>query len=81
MSRLRFASAVDRRLYRRALAFATEKHAGQTRIGGLPYITHPMAVAEIVYEKKMEIDYAVTALFHDLLEDTDANEKSKRSVV
>lgn len=62
-------------VYDRALAFATQKHEGQVRIGGLPYITHPVAVAEMVQKKGYGIDYVITGLFHDLLEDTDATEQ------
>lgn len=61
--------------YREALAYATEKHRGQSRIGGAPYISHPMAVAEIVRSKGFGLDWQITALFHDLLEDTDAAEE------
>lgn len=62
----------DRERYEKALAFATEKHKGQYRIGGLPYITHPIAVAEILREQRYNTDYQITGLFHDLLEDTNA---------
>lgn len=61
--------------YARALAFASDKHAGQKRIGGDDYITHPAAAAEMVRAWGYPVSYQIAALFHDLLEDTDATEK------
>ena len=65
----------------KALAFIQEKHAGQTRMGGVPYYTHPVAVADILKSKGYtSAVYQLTALFHDLLEDTDATEDEIRAL-
>lgn len=69
----------DNERYTMALEYATQKHSGQYRIGGEEYITHPVAVAEIVRNKGYGTDYQITALFHDLLEDTDATERELRA--
>ena len=66
---------VDSESLQRALIFAKEKHEGQKRIGGDDYITHPIAVSEIVKSQGFDENYQITALFHDLLEDTDATEE------
>ncbi|MCE9559315.1 MAG: bifunctional (p)ppGpp synthetase/guanosine-3',5'-bis(diphosphate) 3'-pyrophosphohydrolase [Armatimonadetes bacterium] len=50
--------------------FTAEKaHSGQTRGSGEPYITHPLAVADILVDLSMDDDSIVAALLHDVLED------------
>lgn len=68
------AAIIDKEQYNQALAYAQKKHSGQFRVGGDPYITHPVAVAEYLREWGCGTEYRIAALFHDLLEDTDAAE-------
>ena len=60
----------DLRLLRRAYEFACENHAGQERATGEPYITHPVAVAEILAGLEMDVPTLAAGLLHDLVEDT-----------
>ena len=60
---------------KRAIEFATQKHKGQKRIGGSDYISHPIAVYEMVKQQGYNEDYQIAALFHDLLEDTNTTEE------
>jgi guanosine-3',5'-bis(diphosphate) 3'-pyrophosphohydrolase len=55
-----------------AIAFATEKHRGQKRRSGKPYITHPLAVAYNLIEWDMDIDSVLAGVLHDTVEDTPA---------
>ena len=59
------------RLYR-AFTYADAEHKGQLRKDGTPYITHPLAVAEIVADLGLDADSVIAALLHDTIEDTNA---------
>lgn len=56
----------------RAIDYATEKHHGQTRKSGEPYIIHPLAVAANIIEWGMDIDSVIAGVLHDTVEDTSA---------
>ena len=60
-----------KRLYA-AFQYADSAHSGQLRKDGSPYITHPLAVAEIVAELELDTDSIIAALLHDCIEDTGA---------
>ena len=61
----------DKRLFA-AFQYADNAHSGQLRKDGSPYITHPLAVAEIVSELELDTDSIIAALLHDCIEDTGA---------
>ena len=54
----------------RAAETATLAHAGQTRRSGEPYVTHPIAVADIVADLGLDAQTVAAALLHDAVEDT-----------
>ena len=57
-----------------AIILATKRHSGQTRKDGSQYILHPLAVARMVTKAGYPEEYAIAAVLHDILEDTDTNE-------
>ena len=56
---------------KKGLSFAKYYHGSQTRKSGEPYVSHPIAVAEMVADYIFKNDVLVAALLHDTLEDTD----------
>ena len=61
----------DMDVIEKAYLVAHEAHVGQKRKSGEPYIVHPVSVAKILVELGMDTDCIVTALLHDVVEDTD----------
>ena len=57
----------------RAYDFGANAHEGQTRLTGEPYITHPVAVAQMLAEMHLDAQTIVAAILHDVVEDTDTN--------
>lgn len=59
----------------KAISFAKEKHGTQTRASGEPYYLHPLEVANILADLRMDLPSILTAILHDTLEDTDVTYK------
>ncbi len=62
----------NQKLVEDAIEFARVMHDGQTRSSGEPYYTHPVEVACILADMKMDTATIITAILHDTLEDTKA---------
>ncbi|MCA9674743.1 MAG: bifunctional (p)ppGpp synthetase/guanosine-3',5'-bis(diphosphate) 3'-pyrophosphohydrolase [Kofleriaceae bacterium] len=62
--------AAELEVVRRAYGFAAAAHEGQTRRSGDPYVTHPLAVAQIIAELKLDVASVCAGLLHDAVEDT-----------
>ncbi len=57
-------------LVRRAYYYAEQAHDGQFRRSGEPYVTHPLEVADILFEMHMDHQSLAAAMLHDVIEDT-----------
>ena len=67
--KLDYLDAADIRRVREAYRFADEAHLGQFRASGEPYITHPIAVAGLCADWKLDAQAIMAALMHDAMED------------
>jgi GTP diphosphokinase / guanosine-3',5'-bis(diphosphate) 3'-diphosphatase len=59
----------ERELIERAFHFAARSHAGQTRVSGMPYLSHPLGVALILADLRMDSVTICSSLLHDTVED------------
>ena len=69
LQRLNYLGKADLKRVREAYRFADEAHLGQLRASGEPYITHPIAVAGICAEWRLDAQAIMAALMHDAMED------------
>ncbi|MGH9757791.1 MAG: RelA/SpoT family protein [Candidatus Acidiferrales bacterium] len=60
----------DMELLRRAYDFAAKQHHSQTRLSGEPYLSHPVEVAHLLADMKLDVTSLCAALLHDVVEDT-----------
>lgn len=70
-----YLSAADLKLVKEAYRFSDEMHLGQVRRSGEPYISHPIAVAEICADWKLDVQAIMAALLHDVMEDQDVKKE------
>ena len=66
-----YLSEFEREEVYQAVQLAYDAHDGQRRKSGEPFITHPVAVAGILAEQKMDHETVIAGLLHDTVEDTD----------
>ena len=67
----RYNPKTDEALLNRAYVYAMKAHGAQKRASGVPYISHPIEVAGILTDLKLDDSTIVAALLHDTIEDTD----------
>jgi len=63
-----------------AYRFSDEAHLGQFRQSGEPYVSHPLAVAEICTQWRLDSEALMAALLHDTVEDTKATGLGRRLI-
>jgi GTP pyrophosphokinase len=64
--------AADLDLVKKAYVFAAQAHDGQVRKSGDPYVVHPLGVASIIADLKLDVPSVCAGLLHDCVEDTSA---------
>src|SRR5207244_9957645 len=60
----------DAELLRRAYVFSAFEHKGQVRHSGEPYLVHPLEVADLLADMKLDVVAVAAGLLHDVVEDT-----------
>jgi len=66
----------EAKLVARAMALAAKKHGGQRRKDSSPYLYHPFQVAKLISDLGYSSDYQITAILHDIMEDTNVERKA-----
>ncbi len=59
----------------RAYIYSARVHEGQLRLSGEPYLSHPLEVADILADMKLDVESVAAALLHDVIEDTPATKE------
>ena len=80
MARVDYLPAEERTAIRRAFDVADRAHTGQSRLTGEPYIEHPLAVAGILADLRLDPETLMAALLHDTVEDTAVTREEVRGM-
>ncbi|MBQ4543225.1 MAG: bifunctional (p)ppGpp synthetase/guanosine-3',5'-bis(diphosphate) 3'-pyrophosphohydrolase, partial [Clostridia bacterium] len=68
---IKYNPQADLSIVEKAYSLSVVAHQGQQRISGEPYVTHPLAVANILAEMELDCGSIAAGLLHDTVEDTD----------
>jgi (p)ppGpp synthase/HD superfamily hydrolase len=68
----KYQPGADLDVLERAYRFSAASHQGQQRASGEPYLSHPLEVANLLVDFKMDVTTVTAGLLHDVLEDTTA---------
>src|SRR5579884_1347241 len=74
-----YETAVDRELITHAFRYAAAAHEGQQRQSGEPFIMHPVGVAKICAQLRLDEQTLAAALLHDVVEDTETDLEDVRA--
>jgi len=75
-----YSAEADLDLIDRAYIFSARAHAGQVRLSGEPYLSHPLEVAGILADMKLDAISIASGLLHDVVEDTQFTEDDVRDM-
>ena len=78
---LDYSPRADLDLLRKAYIFSAKVHQGQVRLSGEPYLSHPLEVAGILADMKLDVTSVAAGLLHDTLEDSYTTFDELKSVV
>lgn len=75
MAKLDYLNDEQKAKVKAAFEFGAARHSGQQRASGKPYISHPVAVAEIIASMHLDVESVCAAILHDVIEDTGTSSK------
>jgi GTP diphosphokinase / guanosine-3',5'-bis(diphosphate) 3'-diphosphatase len=75
-----YPTEVDLDIVERAYIYSARVHAGQVRLSGEPYLMHPLEVANILADMKLDVVSVAAGLLHDVLEDTQTKPEELRKL-